>query len=164
MKKVALANVINAILLITTVLAAITACRTAFADQNEYYIICNPDSYVHVRKTPKKGGEETGQLYCGDRVVTDGKRKNGYLHCIDLSTEYGEGWVHLGYIVSDQPKIIEGYGIITSNGRVATRRWINGKRSSWIRDGTRVRILAISEEWTLTVRGFIKSEYLEVEQ
>lgn len=130
----------------------------------ERFIICNPDSYVNVRKTPKNGGEVIGQLYCGDAVLTDGKEKNGYLHCVDMSNEYGEGWVHEGYVINDKPEIVESYGVISSNGRVAVRRWINGKRGSWIRDGTRVKVLAVSEEWALTVRGFVKTKYLGVER
>jgi hypothetical protein len=134
---------------------------TSFAE-DEYYIICEPDSYVNVRRTPKKAGEEIGQLYCGDRVLSDGKTRNGFIHCVDMSNEYGDGWVHSGYIVEDKPVIVDAYGITSPTGRVMARKWVNGKRQSWIKAGTRVRVLAVSDEWTLTVRGFVKSEFIEV--
>lgn len=152
------------------VLAAVIVCMTvsayedAKAEDYDGFVICDPESYVNIRRTPKKTGEVCGQLYCGDRIKTDGVERNGFLHCIDLSTEYGEGWVHLGYVVTDQPQAMDGYGVIESTGRVAARRWVGGKRKSWIRPGTRVRVLAMSEEWTLTARGFVKSEFITLSE
>lgn len=154
--------IIAEMILLAAIICLMIHDYTALAEDYESFIICDPCSYVNIRRTPKKGGEVCGQLYCGDRIMTDGVERNGFLHCVDLSTEYGEGWVHLGYVVPDQPQTVDGYGVITSTGRVAARKWVSGKRKSWIRPGTRVRVLAVSDEWTLTARGFIRSEFLTI--
>lgn len=147
------------ILIVLTVLFAVL---TAFADEGEYFIICNPESYVWVRRSPKKTAEETGRLEIGDKVYADGPRKNGYVHVDGLSTEWGEGWVWKGYLVEDQPVIYNGNGTVASNGRVACRRYVNGSRKGWAKSGTEVRVLAYSDEWAVTSRGFIQTKYLEM--
>ena len=63
-----------------------------------YFIICDPSSCVCVRRSPKKGADVTGRLDCGDAIETDNRERNGYIHVLGI-TEYGEGWVHSGYVV-----------------------------------------------------------------
>ena len=127
----------------------------------ECFIICNPKSHVWVRRSPKKGAEEIGFLDCGDRFLTDGKRKNGFVHVVGI-TEYGEGWIHKGYVVYDKPEIVNCRGTVAATGRVKLQRYIGGKRIGYINVCEDVKVFAISEDWAVTNRGFIKLKYLEL--
>lgn len=142
----------------------ITLLSTAFAEEDMVrYILCNPSitNHVAVRRSPKRKSEEIGRLDCGDMIYTDGKTKNNYLHIYGI-TEYGEGWVHLGYIVNDAPIIERCNGYIAGNGRVKARRYIGGRRNYWLKLGDDVKIYARSEEWAVTNKGFVKMEYLDI--
>lgn len=131
------------------------------AEDKLVYVLCHPKSYVNIRKSPLMKSEETGWLDCGDSVMTDGKRKNGFLHVFDI-TESGQGWVYAGYIVEDQPVIESGcYGAVCGS-KVRARRNIGGKRVGWLYEMTEVKIFARSEEWAVTDKGFVRTEYLDV--
>ena len=145
------------------VLLLLSVCYLAGAEEKEMYVLCDPKptNRVCVRRFPKKGAEETGYLTCGDKVLTDGKTKNGFVHVIGI-TEDGEGWVHKGYLVEDKP-IIEGcFATVTASGRVMTRRYIGGKKSGWVEVLTDLKVYARSEEWAVTNKGYIRTKYLEV--
>lgn len=132
---------------------------TGFAD--ECWILCQPDSYVNVRETSSRNGNIIGRYSCGDKLYTDGKTKHGFVHCINLSLESTEGWVHSGYIVYDEPYTPESQdATITSKGRVACRRTINGDRRCWAKNGTEIKVYMMSYEWSVTNKGFIKTEYI----
>ena len=62
------------------IIACLEAIPAGYASEVEYYVICNPKSYVCVRETPKKNGSEAGRFDCGDYVISDGIEKNGYMH------------------------------------------------------------------------------------
>ena len=143
-------------------LSLIFACFTAFADEYEVFILCNPKTPVNVREKPKKGGAESGRLDFGDSVWTDGRKRNGYLHVIGI-TEAGEGWIFAGYAIDDQPEKLTGARAnVAATGRVMSYRWINGKRNGWVDVGTEVTVYAISDEWAVTNKGYIRMKYLEV--
>ena len=131
-------------------------------DGYDAWIICQPDSYVNIREAPRKTGIESGRLDSGDRVRTDGRMKNGYLHIIDAGTEKGDGWVHAGYIVYDEPRRTTERMQICGKARVACRKTICGKRRAWAKPGSTVTVYWISEEWAVTSKGFIASRWLEV--
>ena len=152
----------KAVLLILIFLL-VSLCYLAGAEDVTKYILCNPrtDNHVAIRRSPRKGAEETGRLDCGDYIITDGKTKNGYLHIIGM-TEYGEGWVHQGYVVDDQPVIERCMATIAAKGRVNARRYIGGKRNCWLDVGEDVRVFARSEEWAVTSKGYVQTKYLEV--
>ena len=138
-------------------------CWMAGAEESVKYILCDPkvENHVAIRRSPRKGAEEIGRLDCGDYILTDGKSRNGYLHIIGM-TEYGEGWVHKGYIVDDEP-IIETCGAaVAAPGRVKARRYIGGKRIAWLDVCAEVRVYARSDEWAVTNRGYVMTKYLEV--
>ena len=146
----------------TIVLTVILSCFTALAEEGRVFIFCNPKTPVIIRKTPKKGSEETGRLDFGDWVETDGKKKNGFLHVIGV-TEAGEGWVFAGYVIKDQPEKLEGARAnIGATGRVMSYRWVNGKRNGWVQVCEEVKVYAWSEEWAVTDKGYIRTKYLEV--
>ena len=150
------------IICIMLCLAAFLTCFSAFADEGRVFILCNPKTPVNVRKTPKKGAEIIGRLDFGDWVDTDFKKKNGYLHVYGI-TEENEGWIFAGYAIDDQPEKMTGaMANIAANGRVMSYRWVNGKRNRWIEVGTQVIVYAISDEWAVTNKGYIRMKYLEV--
>lgn len=140
----------------------VTAILTVFADEVEYYIICDPKSHVCVRRSPKRSGEESGRLEFGDKVWADGKKKNGFLHCVGINNEWGEGWVYKGNLVEDQPVTFGGKATIVGNGKVFCRRCVNGAKQGALKTGTEVKVLAYSDEWAVTSKGYIKTEYLEM--
>ena len=144
------------------VLAVIIACFTLVALADEYFIICNPESYVCVRRSPRKGGIEEGRLEIGEKVQTDGKKRNGFVHCVSLSTEWGEGWVYRGYLTDTKPVIQKCKATVAANGRVACRRNVKGKVQKWVRPCTDVTVYALNDEWAVTNKGFIRTMYLEV--
>jgi hypothetical protein len=129
---------------------------------DEYFIICNTKTEINVRRAAKRSSEKIGWLECGDRVETDGVKKNGFVYCYDMNTESGDGWVYAGYLVPDKPEKYGGrYVEVKANGRVACRQYVNGKRQGWVNDGQEVKVYAVSAEWAATNKGFIKTEYLE---
>ena len=151
-------KIISVILLLTALLASFTAV----ADNTKVFILCNPKTPVIVRKLPKKGSEETGRLDFGDWVITDGKKKNGFLHVIGI-TEAGEGWIFAGHTISDQPvKMEKARATIAATGRVMSYRWVNGRKNGFLDIGEDVKLLAWSEDWAVTDHGYIKTQYLEV--
>jgi hypothetical protein len=135
----------------------------AGAEDGYKYILCNPKptNHVAIRRNPRKGSEETGRLDCGDRIYTDGRKLNGYIHILGM-TEDGEGWVHQGYVVDDEPVIEKCGATVAANGRVKARRYINGKRIAWLDVCTELTVYARSEEWAVTNRGYVQTKYLEV--
>ena len=150
---------IFALFLVLTLLLAVS---TAFAEEDELFIICDPKSHVNVRRSPNMDGEEIGWLEFGDMVWTDGVKKNGFIHCF-LNIESGEGWVYAKYLIDEKPTQYGGKAVIRSNGRVACRRFINGKRQGWLKPNQSVTVLAYTTEWALTKRGYVMTEYLEIE-
>ena len=132
------------------------------ASSEEKYILCKPKTEINVRACPKWGGEIIGHLYFGDSVETDGKVRNGFAHIVGLSFESMEGWIYTGLLVDTPPVAFKGKDQIISDGRVAARQYIGGKRNKWIKSGKEVVVYAISEEWSITDQGYIKTEYLSV--
>lgn len=148
---------------IILLLCALCVCYIAGAEEETKYILCNPKptNHVSIRRSPKKGAEETGRLDCGDDIITDGKTRNGYLHILGY-TEDGEGWVHLGYVVDDKPIIEKCNGTIAANGRVMSWRRVGSGKNEWLDVCDQVKIYARSEEWAVTSKGYIRTKYLEV--
>ena len=162
MKKTVIVVIVEAVLLAVIALAVMDAYQYAFADEDGYYVICDPGSYVNARNSPKKTSEVVGRLECGDYVRTDGKTRNGYVHIIDCSFEQPEAWVSVHYVVTDQPHIGEWHTVVMGEGRVAARRNVDGKRLRWLKPGTGITIYVLSKEWCITNRGFVRSAFLGV--
>ena len=142
------------------VMAVIMTPGTAEEEYEERYVLCM--DRVNVRMGPGRDTCEVGWLECGDRVYVDGKRKNGYVHCVGLNIEAGEGWIHKGYLVEDQPVKIGRTATIVSNGRLKARKNVDGKRTRWLKRGAKLKIYWWSEEWSLTDCGYVQSRYLEI--
>lgn len=128
------------------------------------WVLCRPGSQVNVRRTPTKSGEEVAQLEVGDSFQTDGSSANGFIRVYGIG-EYGEGWIYCGYVSELEPvKIYERY-VCVANKQVACRRWMNGPQTEhpWLKCGSTVEVFWMTDEWAVTSRGYIASEWLEVD-
>ena len=141
------------------ILLVLMTATTAVAETA--WILCQPDSYVNVRTRASSRSEILGRCECGDEIEVDGKTKNGFVHCINLPLERNEGWISAGYVVYSQPEKLYELVTMESDGRVACRKTINGQRRCWVKDGDMVKVFFRSEEWSVTDRGFIKTEYID---
>lgn len=149
--------------LIAAILLLCVLFSTAAAE-TDAWIICKASSYVNARALPKKQSDAVGRLELGDRITLTGKEKNGYAQAYGFTFEAAEWWVFKGYLVYDEPRAADGLYHSNANGRTALRRWVNGPRRAWAKKDTAFRVYAISNEWTLTSKGFIRTEYIEPEE
>lgn len=123
------------------------------------YIMCK--SYVMIRMWPSRKAQEIGQLDPAEQIEIDGRTKDGYAHIVAPC----DGWVWAGYITFSEPKKIDAPGVVTAKKRVAARRWCDGPNvdsKPWLISGSEVRIYWMCDDWALTNRGYVKSEWLEV--
>lgn len=145
------------------IIAVLLLVLPAKGEEIDCWILCQPDSFVNARSAPKKKSMEIGRLECGDHVYTEGVIKNGYLLVYGLTFETGEGWVHTGYVVYDEPYKPDVYETqIVSNGRVNARRTINGKRRCWLKNKDVIKVYMVSFEWSVTNKGFVKTKYIDL--
>lgn len=125
------------------------------------WVMCK--SYLNVRMAPSKTAMEVGRLDPGDAVELDGRTKDGWAHIVGGDFG-GDGWIWAGYIVFDEPAEVNDRYTVTGS-RVACRKWTDGPQipgREWILGGSEVKVYWISDEWALTSRGYIMSQYLEV--
>ena len=125
------------------------------------YVICK--DYVNARSTPNKKQEPIGRLETGDVVYTDGVKKNGYLHCVGMGFEATEGWVFGGFLIEEKPEKMWKNATIVSNGRLAARKYVGGKRTRWLKSGATVKVYYWSDSWSLTNCGYVQTQYLELD-
>ena len=151
------AEVLVALMIGLMLLLIFSLIQSVRAEDTEGWILCQPDSYVNARWSPSIRSEGIGRLELGDRIRTDGVEKNGYIHCTGLRFESNEGWIHAGYIVWDKPRITEETWTVNAGGRTACRRYVDGPRRCWAKNHSEVTVYAISSEWALTDKGFIKT-------
>lgn len=131
-------------------------------DYFKAYVVCQPNDYINVRHEPSKKSEVVGYCMPGDWIRTDGKEKNKFLHVFGIG-EYGEGWIHTGYIVYDQPEKLNKYAEVICKGRLAARKCINGDRRKWLKKGAKIQVYLYTNEWCVTNSGFVKTKYIELE-
>lgn len=125
------------------------------------YILCK--DYVIIRQWGSRHAVEIGQLDPCDEVEVDGRTKDGYAHIVAPC----DGWVHAGYIVFSEPKAVNATATVTARKRVACRKWCDGPQideKPWMITGSECRVYYMDSEWAVTSRGYVKVEYLEVEQ
>jgi hypothetical protein len=141
------------------------SCRAAEEQLITCWAMCKPGSYVTVRRSPQKSAMMVGYLDPCDDFLTDGKTSNGYIHVIGIG-EYGEGWAYCGYVSTEEPeKVFEQY-VCVSRARVKCRRWIYGPlvaNYGWLTNGSNVQVFYRTSSWSVTNRGYIQSEWLEVD-
>ena len=157
-KSRTMVRIIAAMWIILIAVMIVLGAAKAEKELEEVWIFCQPDSFVYVRMFPKKDAPDIGRLELGESTWTDCETRNGYLHI------YGhfecDGWVHVGF-VSRLPVTVTKTGAeVLSKGRVACRRYINGTRRKWLKNGFKLTVYAYSEEWSITSEGFIKTKFL----
>ena len=126
------------------------------------YAICTKGDVVHIRPFPSTKHDPSGWLEPGDIVYLDGKEKNGFAHCVGLNVEAGEGWVYKGYLVKDQPVYLNQTATVVSNGKLRARKYVNGKRTKWLKPMAKLTVYYWSEDWCSTNCGYVQSKYLEL--
>lgn len=141
------------------------AAARAEAQTITCWILCKPGSQVNARRTPDKRGDIVGFLEAGDDFRTTGETRNGFVRAIGIG-EYGEAWIYCGYVVTEKPSEVYENHVCVSNRRVACRRWVDGPKvqgSPWITNGSTVTVFLVADGWACTSRGYIRSEFLEVD-
>lgn len=117
-------------------------------------------SYINIRLWPSKEATAVGFLDPCDKVEVDGRTKNGFAHIV----EPVDGWVFAGYLTFSEPQEIGATYSVVARRRVAARRWIDGPQMGqkpWLINGSEVTVFYMSDDWAITSRGFVMSEYLE---
>ena len=145
-------------------IASIVVINTANAEDGIVYdvwVMCQPDSEVMIRQKPGKQARVIGAAGCGQKLHTDWKERDGWLHLIDLANETGEGWIHMGYVACVEPKAVNDWMTVAHCRRVAARKGIDGKRQAWVKSGKRVFVYMVADVWAVTDKGYIHLEYLE---
>jgi len=145
--------------LVAVLMALMLLWGGACADGYDLWALC--ENYVNIRLKASPHSDVIGYLTCGDGIETDGKVKCGWIHCINLSCEVSEGWVFGEYLTDDQPIFLDTDCNVVGSGRVALRKSINGKRKAWLKPDSIVHVLWMSQEWTLTTKGYIRTEFVE---
>ena len=130
------------------------------------WVLCKPGDRVNLRMEPRKGEGSTvvGWLECGDNFQTDGTSKDGWIRVLDRGD--CECWIYCGYVVTEEPvAVFENY-VCVARKWVACRRWVDGPqidgRLGWLHNGSDVSVFYIAGDWAVTSRGYIRSEWLEV--
>lgn len=161
-EKIVAFVVILAVALVAGIAIGMTVCRGE-EPLATCWIMCKPGSRVTVRREPDKRSMETGYLECGDYFQTDGESRDGWIRCYGAGEN---GWVYCGYVVTEKPvKIGERY-ICCAVKRVACRKWIGGPQvdgNGWLKQGQNCEVYCMADGWAVTSRGYIKTEWLEVD-
>ena len=129
------------------------------------WALCKKGSHVEVHERPDKSSPVVGRLDPMDAFRTDGESRNGYIWC-DIGESCG-GWIYCGYVSTEEPiEVMERY-VCVAKKQVACRRWIHGPqiagRAGWLKNMQTVEVFYRTESWSVTSRGYIQSEWLEVD-
>jgi len=160
MKKLAIA-VVETIIIAAIVAGVIFLLDSVGLAEDSMYVMCM--DRVNVRLGASSRSDDVGWLEPGDVVYPDGKKKNGFVHCEIPSLEAGEGWIHKGYLVYEQPEKMNRTGIVSSRSKVQARKNVDGKRTRWLKPGGEVRVYWWTSEWCLTNCGYVKTDFIELD-
>jgi len=159
-KKLSPFSIALRIILVVVMLAAVIIVASRAEDvYAKGWILCK--DYVLIRTTPSRSASECGQLDPGDEIEIDGETADGFAHIVSPC----DGWVWAGNITFAQVEKIDDTMVVVARKQVACRRWIDGPQiedNKWAKNGTEVKVFYMSEEWAVTSRGYIRSEWLEV--
>lgn len=130
------------------------------------WVMCSPTGTVNVRQKPSKNSQVIGWYEAGDQLTTDWEMKGEWLHIVDASLEYSDGWISTRYMVFDEPQWMGAApATVIADGRVAIRQYIDGPRvtgqAGWAKPDSVLQVFWWSREWSYTNRGFIRTEYLD---
>lgn len=147
------------ILIIIFATLAMVAIGASARAEDEYYVLCRPGSVVNVHTKPKKDSMVSAWVECGQRIGTDGKEKNGFVHVTGLPSEEPDGWIYAGYLVDEEP-LIRTYKAEVWEGPVIARSCVDGKQKCILRDGKTVTVYAKTHVWAVTSKGYIMCDWL----
>ena len=131
------------------------------------WTLCQPGGQVNLRMEPTKESKSVGWLECGDSFETDGESRNGWFRVLNRGE--CECWIYCGSVVTQEPEPIGENYVCVAKNRVACRRWVDGPqiedngRPRWLVNGSNVSVFYIAEGWAVTSRGYIMTEWLEVD-
>ena len=144
------------------ILAAVLIFSAAAAET--MWVFCN--GYVNVRQSPSKNSTIVGRLDSGEEFETDGTVRNGFIQALGIG-ENGDAWIFAGFTSDEQPEKTDKQYVCVAKKRVACRRWIKGPRikgkTGWLYNGSNVKVYWRTSEWAVTSRGYIMTEWLEVD-
>ena len=137
----------------------VLVCSTSKAEPR--YVLVQ--SELNVRGRPSLGSEIHGRLFNGEQVEVARKYRD-WCFLEGLYSEEGCGWVFGSYLVADPVVQYDAMpATVVANGRVAVRESVEGKRTQWVHPGDTVFVYGMSAEWSVTNRGYIKTEYLAID-
>ena len=143
-------------------LLRVTMADAARGARFQGWVLCTPRGSVNVRSRPDVSGAKTGRMYLGDEVEIDSTSKKGtWAHCVGLPTDLGEGWISGSYITTEPVELTHYTAQVDAKGRVAVWSGMNCRsRAGWLQPGDRVEVWAVSGEWAVTEKGFVRLAYL----
>lgn len=128
----------------------------------EYWVLCQPDSYVTIRNGPGKNYSEEGRGYAGDNFYSDGIRKGRYIHMVRVPNELGEGWISERYLTTSEPEVYTQPETRTVKAKeLNCRTCIGGSRRCVLKRGAEVKVYLMADDWSVTNRGYIQTKYLD---
>lgn len=153
-----------------TIFMAAVSANMAYSEANlvRCWILCKPGTQVNVRRRPTTDSKSETQLDAGDEVLTDGETQNGWVRVYGVG-ENGGGWVYVGYLSTEEPVKVGARYVCVAKKQAACRRWMNGPqienngRKQWLKNGENVDVFLVGDGWAVTSRGYIQSEWLEVD-
>lgn len=148
-------------LAVSVVLLALVVWATT-AEAEYGWIMCRPGSEVNLRSDATTHSRTVGRIFFGDRVDID-RTYRGWVHSSSIVLEEEDCWISADYVVYDEPiGFPEGRKFtIRANGRVAAWKGLRCKeRNCWLKPGDTVVVYAISEDFALTNKGYVRREYL----
>ena len=135
----------------------------ANAETYTMYAVC-ANGNVNVRAEPSYRARIEGHVEFGwDVEVIDEKKVNGVTwYKVNGITELGYGWIVETCLIDFEPEKVDISATVNANGRVAVYKKINGARKTWAKNKSEVHIKIYSDQWCLTDKGWIKTEYLNI--
>ena len=131
------------------------------------YVVSAHNVSINVRHNPNTRSDIVGRLEFGwDVEVVESKKIKGVQwYKVNGISEYGYGWVIGYYLINSEPERVKDVkGMVNANGRVATYSKINSSRKSWAKPKETLDVSVYSDEWCYTNKGWIKTEYLAVDE
>ena len=90
-----------------------------------------------------------------------GKKQGRWYHCL-IPCEAGEGWIRGDFLSDFEPEIYpEGRTFRTTHGKVYARYSIRGNKRATLKKGAKVTVYMLADEWAVTSKGYIMTEFLE---
>lgn len=146
-------------ILFSTAYGLTRAAQGEAEERTPVWILCQPGDYVNAREKPKKKSGIAGRMDAGFSTWTDGTETNGFTK-ID-GFESNSAWVFSGYVTDEEPEYIGREYMIISEYKVLCRKWINGPRRCYVREGDLVTVYWWTKTWCVTNKGFVRSEYVD---